>query len=184
MCRLVYLFATDCCAVCYWKMPRHSLNLWPVRFGAFTWSPLRWVPCPSQRVVIRGTVTFALWWKTVAVAGAAHSDPCFLMSWTPNPRSLPSLHSFILLMFLSSDCTCTDTKRLFPFSFTSAAAGAVCAERLHPTGAESGGRWLETLLFAAAGSGWELAVQPAGAHRSQTVHLLTCTKTATLASYY
>lgn len=46
------------------------------------------------------------------------------------------------------------------------AAGAVCAERVHPAGAGSGGLGLQTLLSAPAGSGRELAVQPAGAHRS------------------
>lgn len=33
------------------------------------------------------------------------------------------------------------------------AAGAVCAERVHPVGAGSGGLGLQTLLSASAGSG-------------------------------
>lgn len=80
------------------------------------------------------------------------------------------------MLFLSSDCTCTETERPYcfaPLPPSSAAAGAVCAERLHPVGAGSGGLGLQTLLFAAAGSRRELVVQPAGAHRCLAVHLQT-----------
>lgn len=50
------------------------------------------------------------------------------------------------------------------------AAGAVCAERVHPIGAGSGGLWVQTLLPASAGPCWELPVHPAGAHRWAHAH--------------
>lgn len=58
------------------------------------------------------------------------------------------------------------TESFFFCLFSPSAAGAVCAERLHPLGSGSGGLRVQTLLPASAGSGWQLSVQPAGAHRS------------------
>lgn len=52
-----------------------------------------------------------------------------------------------------------------------AAAGAVCPERLHPAGAESGGVGVQTLLPSSSGSGWELPLRSSGAHRSASYHL-------------
>lgn len=50
--------------------------------------------------------------------------------------------------------------------FFFSASGAVCAERVHPPGPGSGGLGAQT-LSASAGPGWELALQPAGAARSE-----------------
>lgn len=36
---------------------------------------------------------------TVAPAGAAQGDPCFLMNWTPNPRSVFAISLFFFFLF-------------------------------------------------------------------------------------
>lgn len=97
-------------------------------------------------------------------AGSAQGDPCFLMSLTPNQRLSSSLScrvSTAQIQALHHDCLI----KLAVLPLLSA-AGAVCTERVHPAGAGSGGLGLQTFLPASAGSGRELAVQPAGAHRS------------------
>lgn len=74
------------------------------------------------------------------------------------------------LFFFYSDCW---TVLVVTFS----AAGAVCAERVHPSGAGPVGPGPQTVLPASAGSSRELPVQPAAAHRSVACPLLTQPKT-------
>lgn len=118
--------------------------------------------------------------ESVAPAGAAHSEGPMLSDELDSKPEVSdvtssSTHPFTLLLLVLSD-TDSDVYHIVlfyssPTSSSCAAAGAVCAERLHPAGAGSGGLRLQALLFAAAGSGGDLAVQPAGTHRSLTGHL-------------
>lgn len=100
--------------------------------------------------------------------GATQGDPCFLMSSTPNQRWADLLIPLVLweaLLWLTISIVLWLFSLSLALSFLLSAAGAVCAERVHPDGAGSGGLGVQTLLPASAGSSWELAVHPAGAHR-------------------
>lgn len=168
MCRLVCLFATDCFrCVLLRDAPTQSS---PMTRATWSFTTSRLVLCPfltcshlrdscihscdGEKLLLLQVlhiVTNAFWWAGLQTRGL-HHDVTLNSRWR-------SWHQIYFLFFSAS---------IYP-----AAAGAVCAERLHPTGAESGGHWLETLLFATSGFGGELFMQPAGAHRSLTVRLLT-----------
>lgn len=93
MCRLVCLFATDCFRCVLLKRCPDTVVTYDQSNVEFYDLKVGTVSIFNVQPFARQLHSLQWWGKTVAVAGAAHSDQCFLMSWTPNPRS-PSWRHF------------------------------------------------------------------------------------------